>query len=168
MESYLQIAGFFTIYTRVVLISIYRVCCWKGQKVHKKLHTINNSSKIDRNIWKLKPSYSQQWSNGASQFQSSETEPPPECGAASGPPPLVFSSQNSGPTFLLVSAPGLLQSPPRHSRNLVWRGKGQVVAGSRGGKYSWREIIGKLTVFIVLLWLPLFLFSSDNVISAVK
>ena len=46
-------------YTRVVLISIYRVCCWKGQKVHKKLHTINNSSKIDRNIWKLKPSYSQ-------------------------------------------------------------------------------------------------------------
>ena len=134
MESYLQIAGFFTIYTRVVLISIYRVCCWKGQKVHKKLHTINNSSKIDRNIWKLKPSYSQQWSNGASQFQSSETEPPPECGAASGPPPLVFSSQNSGPTFLLVSAPGLLQSPSRHAATSSggWRGrgKGQQAAGA--------------------------------------
>ena len=80
--------------------------------------------------------------------------------------------KTAAPPFCLSLLPGSSRVLPATAAtsSAGWRGrgKGQVVAGSRGGKYSWREIIGKLTVFIVLLWLLLFLFSSDNVISAVK
>ena len=153
-----------------MLISIYRVCCWKGQKVNKNSIQSIIPQKLTETFGNWSPPIPN--SGAMEPASSSRLRRSLRPGLVRPQARLRWSSprKTAAPPFCLSLLPGssrVLHATAATSSAGWWVAR-EGSASSRGGKYFWREIIGNLTVFIVLLWLLLFLFSSDNVISAVK